>query len=593
MSLCRFVVTVSVTLLAASAAWAEDSGIQFRRTQLDAKFRSEGTAVGDFNGDGRLDISAGSVYYAAPDWTMVTVAEEAKEYDPLGYSNSFGNFAEDVNRDGRADLVVVDFPGQQTWWFEQPAAPAEPWTRHVGIYETNNESPMLVDADGDGRRELLCATGERMILARPAADPNTTWVVQNISGPAGDRTGRYYHGLGLGDIDRDGRSDVVVPHGWWEAPAPGAQHEWVWHPAPFGEAAGQMHVYDYDGDGDQDVLSSSAHAYGIWWHEQTAAGWQTHEIDTSFSQTHAMCLADINADGLPDFVTGKRWWAHGPNGDPGRDEPAVLFWFELRREAGRPVWIPHEIDHDSGMGTQFEVADVNADGLLDVVTSNKKGVFYFEQARGPASAADEPVATITAEEEAEGFVPLFDGQSLSGWIGAVEGYAVENGAIVCVPEKGGNLYTEREYADFVFRFQFKLTPGANNGLGLRAPTEGDAAYVGMELQILDDSAEQYANLHEYQYHGSIYGVVACERGHQRAVGEWNEQEVTCQGRRVKVVLNGATIIDADIDEASKDGTIDGNQHPGLARTSGHIGFLGHGSRVEFRNIRLKDLAPAE
>jgi hypothetical protein len=304
-----------------------------------------------------------------------------------------------------------------------------------------------------------------------------------------------------------------------------------------------------------------------------------------------LCLADINGDGLPDFVTGKRYWAHGPTGDPGRDEPAVMFWFELRREGGRPVWVPHQFDHDSGMGTQFEVADVNADGLLDVVTSNKKGVHYFEQYRGPASASEEPVAELTAVESAEGFVPLFDGQSLAGWIGSVEGYAVENGAIVCIPEKGGNLYTEKEYSDFVLRFQFKLTPGANNGLGIRAPTEGDAAYVGMELQILDDSAEQYANLHPYQYHGSIYGVVPCERGHQRAVGEWNEQEVVCQGRRVKVVLNGATIVDADIDEVSKDGTIDGNQHPGLARTSGHIGFLGHGSRVEFRNIRLKDLAP--
>ncbi len=141
-----------------------------------------------------------------------------------------------------------------------------------------------------------------------------------------------------------------------------------------------MIVYDFDGDGDNDVLSSSAHRFGIWWHEQTPDGWKTHQIDKSISQTHAVCLADINGDGLADFVTGKRWWAHMGR-DPGADMPAVVVWYELRRKAGRPVWTKHIIDDDSGVGTQFEVADVDGDGLLDVVTSNKKGVYYFRQKR--------------------------------------------------------------------------------------------------------------------------------------------------------------------------------------------------------------------
>jgi hypothetical protein len=143
-----------------------------------------------------------------------------------------------------------------------------------------------------------------------------------------------------------------------------------------------MYAYDFDGDGDNDVLSSSAHNIGIWWHEQLGEGkWQTHEIDNSFSQTHALCLADINGDGLQDFVTGKRWWAHGPKGDVGADQPAVLCWFELKRAGGKPVWTKHQIDHDSGVGTQFEVADLNADGLLDIITSNKKGTQCFHQVR--------------------------------------------------------------------------------------------------------------------------------------------------------------------------------------------------------------------
>ena len=155
---------------------------------------------------------------------------------------------------------------------------------------------------------------------------------------------------------------------------------WVFHKANFGEDCAEMLVYDCNGDGRNDVISSSAHRYGIWWHEQTAGGWKTHLIDKSVSQTHAMCLADINGDGLMDFVTGKRFWAH-TSGDPGINEPAILMWFELGRKDGQPVWTKHVIDDNSGVGIQFVVTDVNGDGLLDIVTSNKKGVYYFEQRR--------------------------------------------------------------------------------------------------------------------------------------------------------------------------------------------------------------------
>ena len=190
-----------------------------------------------------------------------------------------------------------------------------------------------------------------------------------------------------------------------------------------------------------------------------------------------------------------------------------------------------------------------------------------------------------------GFVALFDGNTLKGWLGNKSSYRAENGMIIIDPKGGGggNLFTEREYGDFILRFEFQLTPGANNGLGIHAPLEGDAAYVGKELQILDNTAEKYAGLKDYQFHGSVYGVIPAKRGFLKPVGEWNTQEVIVEHPKIKVILNGETILEGDYLEASKNGTLDGRDHPGLQRSSGHIGFLGHGDVVHFRNIRIKEL----
>ncbi|MGC4006246.1 MAG: DUF1080 domain-containing protein [Pirellulales bacterium] len=193
-----------------------------------------------------------------------------------------------------------------------------------------------------------------------------------------------------------------------------------------------------------------------------------------------------------------------------------------------------------------------------------------------------------------GFTSLFNGKDLSQWTPKETGYAVHDGIIEFDPKlkKGGNLYSEKEYEDFALRFDFKLEPGTNNGLGIRTPTKGDAAYVGMELQILDDVHPKYKGIAPYQSHGSVYGIAPAKRGFLKPAGEWNTQEVIAKGRHITITLNGTVIQDVDLDQAAPEGkTLDHKEHPGMNNSSGHIGFLGHGDPVAFRAIRIKNLKP--
>jgi hypothetical protein len=195
-----------------------------------------------------------------------------------------------------------------------------------------------------------------------------------------------------------------------------------------------------------------------------------------------------------------------------------------------------------------------------------------------------------------GFQPLFNGRDLSGWVYGTRagkptrsgaGYQLADGVVFCTEQDGGDFFTAAEYGDFVLRFDVRLAANGNNGVGIRAPLEGDAAYLGLELQVLDNAGSQYRSLRPEQYHGSIYDVVAARRGHLRSAGEWNSQEITARGSRITVVLNGQVILDADLDEVKDPAVL--AKHPGLRSRRGHIGFLGHGSRVEYRNLRLKPL----
>ena len=200
--------------------------------------------------------------------------------------------------------------------------------------------------------------------------------------------------------------------------------------------------------------------------------------------------------------------------------------------------------------------------------------------------------SLTAADKTEkGFSPLFDGTTLKGWIlmhGKGPGYVVRDGTILCPTDGGGNLFTDKEYGNFVLRLEFKFEAGGNNGVGIRAPLEGDAAYAGMEIQILDHDHEKYKGwLKPTQRHGAVYDSIPPIADALKPAGEWNTEEITADGRKVRVILNGVLITDADLDSVTDPAIL--KKHPGLARTKGHIGWLGHGSNVQFRNIRIKEL----
>ncbi|MFZ2145676.1 MAG: VCBS repeat-containing protein [Sedimentisphaerales bacterium] len=379
-----FLLVALVLLASVSAAGGQ---IQFEKIVVDKTFRSEGVAVADVNRDGKLDILAGDVWYAAPDWKMHEIRSVGQYDGSKGYSQTFANFAQDVNGDGWADSIIIGMPGEPCWWYENPKDKPGHWKQRMVVDSACNETPLFVDLLGNGKPVLVFAVRPKGLMAwfSVPSDLDGLWDMHIIAGPDAPGTDRYSHGLGVGDVNGDGRNDVLIKEGWWQAPKDPTQNNWEFHQAKLGPNCADMLVYDVDNDGDGDVITTSAHDYGIWWFEQQPGTdtpqFEQHLIFKEFSQTHAIRLVDINGDGVKDLVTGKRYFAHQGK-DPGGHEPAVLYWFELRRpQKGKVEFVPHKIDDNSGVGTQFEITDLNGDGRPDIVTSNKKGVHVFLQRR--------------------------------------------------------------------------------------------------------------------------------------------------------------------------------------------------------------------
>ncbi len=500
--------------------------IRWKRTVVDWRYRSEGVAVADVNKDGKPDILVGDVWYEAPTWKVHRIRPGKTDYSKgldNVYSNTFACWAEDLNGDGWPDLIVIGFPGAPCHWYENPRGKEGDWPEHVICKSACNETPQYVDLFGTGKRVLVMGYDEKeMVWVAPGKDPAQPWEVHVIGGgkKGFPGTARFSHGLGVGDINGDGKLDVICTGGWWEQPAQVTDEPWRFHRAELGPDCSDMYAIDMDGDGKADVVSSSAHNYGMWVHlqrpgqedpafvtqplyplpkdvakepqgyelnadekalfaalnklreaEHKKAPLAAHaelcrmarehaerlaqsgakeanisgnypkilvvasaQVEPSIpalaaqllaeadkvrllpgydigvgciktsngqfrgtlivgdrgnfslpSQTHALNYIDVDGDGVKDLVTGRRWWAHGPRGDAGPNDPAVLYWFQAKRDSkGVLSLTPHLIDDDSGVGTQFTMIDINGDGLPDIIISNKRGVFILEQVREAA-----------------------------------------------------------------------------------------------------------------------------------------------------------------------------------------------------------------
>lgn len=368
--------------------------LNFTRQSLSAKFLCEGAAFGDLTGDGKPDLVAGPWWYEGPDFQVRHPLYPEKQFHRLHYSDHFFAWIHDLDLDGRNDVFVVTFPGEKAYWLRNTGQ-KDLWTRYDVCDGVDNESPLFADVTGDGRPELVCQNQDRLgWFEADWREPQRPWqfhaVLAKGAGP------KFTHGLGVGDLNGDGRVDLLRKEGWYEHPA-AADGAWTFHPVPFSPSYGgaQMLVTDVDGDGDQDVVTAlEAHGYGLYWFEQQPGGaFVPHEILSAqrgpgnTSELHALCLCDLDGDGLLDVVTGKRWWSHGPSkaqNRDGADDPAWLLGLLLHRDAKGARYEVTLLDADSGVGTQVAAGDVDGDGRADVVVANKRGTFVLRQQPGAA-----------------------------------------------------------------------------------------------------------------------------------------------------------------------------------------------------------------
>jgi hypothetical protein len=362
----------------------------FKKIQID-NGANESAAVADINQDGRPDIIAGENWFEAPDWTKHRM-REIPFFE--GYIDDLSNFAMDVNGDGYPDVIACSWWSEKLAWYENPRRHDGQfanvlWKEHVIEKSLNYELILMADIDGDGKSEEILpnygSSGEVAWLERAKPYAEGKWIRHSVGRVPGKNG---LHGIGWGDLNRDGHTDIITAFGWFEGPADPRNEHWTFHPdfqlaIPNGFASPIL-VHDVNGDGRPDLIYGAGHDYGVFWLENKTTNWTTHLIDNSWSQAHPMTMADLDGDGKPDIVTGKRYFAH--EADPGAYEPLGIYWYRMGNDG---QFIKHVIDYGTraGGGIQIVVADMDGDGKPDLVAPGKTGLFLFEQVDFPRQKA--------------------------------------------------------------------------------------------------------------------------------------------------------------------------------------------------------------
>jgi hypothetical protein len=357
----------------------------FERIQLTDRYYSEGIHAADLDGDGSMDAIHGPFWFSGPEFKTKKLIYQAAPQNREGYANNFFSWPYDFNKDGLVDVLMVGFPGTPAFVYQNPGKEGHeaPWPKHQVFDWVSNESPHFTNLIGDAVPELVCTRdGYFGYVEINPANGLETWNFYPISERIAPE--RFGHGFGVGDVNGDGRLDVLMKDGWFEQPEDLTQGLWTLHKVVFAQRGGaEMFAYDVDGDGDHDVITSlAAHEYGLSWHEQTPQGFKEHLImgdrpglnryGVYFSELHSVQLADMDGDGLQDIVTGKTYWSHHKKSH-GWNDGAVVYWFKLVRDKAGIDWLPMKADGESGIGRQLIVKDVNGDQLPDLLTGGMKG----------------------------------------------------------------------------------------------------------------------------------------------------------------------------------------------------------------------------